>query len=335
MNKFHWGLLTFFLVFQANLNAQKLKKADRQIVGNLESHIKNLESGRSLQSKADYMAAQFAKYGLKPIGDSNSYFQRFSIYEGKEIDPSTSLSLNGKKLKIHEDYFPFAFSANKNAEAAVAIALAENGVPWFKDISEMLDSEDGAVNTDTSEIIRKKAILAAEKGASALIVYNSQGNGDLAYEKFDQALPVTIPVIYLRNKAFLACCSEETEIVDVALTIKLEPKNRKGLNVVGYADNRSDSTSVAVAPADTALNAAALMEVARLTKGGKGKKNNYIFVSYCDATNGKYGSDHYRNHSPVDSSKINHVVNLDTITVSNQERKGLYLVKQSVDLLKN
>lgn len=335
MNIFNWGLLTVFLCFQANVHAQKLKRADRQIVANLESHMKHLDAGRGAQAKAQYVAGQFAKYGLKPLGDSNSYFQRFVIYEGKEIGASTSLSLNGKKLKLHHDYFPFAFSANKSTEAAVAIALAENGVPWFKDISEMLESEDGTASTDTSEIIRKKAILAAEKGASALIVYSSQGTADLMYNKFDESQQVSIPVIYLNNKVFTECCSDEAAIVDVSLTVNLQPKTRTGVNVVGFADNRADSTSLAAASADSTQYAAALIEVVRLTKAGKSKKNNYLFITRCEDTNREPGQVRLKHHPAVDSSKINHTVNLDMVTIADDNRKGLHLVKQSIDLLKN
>ena len=118
--------------------AQKLNRADKAIVSSLKTHITYLADdkleGRRAGTKGEklameYISGQFGKAGLIPKGDS-SWFQNFSIYDGKEITPATHFIVNGNDLKLNSEYFPLAFSPNKTANAAVEMALLESGVPW-------------------------------------------------------------------------------------------------------------------------------------------------------------------------------------------------------------
>src|SRR5262245_55925131 len=82
-------------------------------------HVKYLASdemkGRAsgspeLDKAADYIAAQFRSAGLRPMGDSNSYFQKFEVTTGATFGPKNELALNGSKLKINDDFVPIVFS---------------------------------------------------------------------------------------------------------------------------------------------------------------------------------------------------------------------------------
>ena len=171
MNKIPVQFLALLLLASVPALAQKkLKKADRQIVSNMQAHatflngdkLQGRKAGSEGEKMADeYIVRQFAKAGLKPRGEKE-WYQAFKIYDGKEIKPSTSLMINDEKLQLYKDYFPLAFSANKSAEAAVAIALSENGVPWFKDIKEVINNDDSA-KVDTFDVIRNKAKMSAAK----------------------------------------------------------------------------------------------------------------------------------------------------------------------------
>lgn len=342
MNIHQWGLLTLFVTFQSYGFAQKLKRADRTIVSNIQAHVKSLGGNNSSEYQAgsasekaagEYIGRHFAKAGLKPMGDSNGWFQQFPIYDGKEIKKGTSLTINGNKLRLHDDFFPFSFSANKNTEAAVAIALAENGVPWFKDLKEILETEESA-SIDTLAYIRKKAISAAEKGASALVVYNSGDMPDIKYDRFNTLPDVTIPVIYLDKEAFKKYCSDESEIIDVAIHVDKEEKNRKGMNVIGFADHKADSTIIAAAHLDNEAEVAALMEVARLVKQGKNRRKNYLFIAYCGEQQGAKGMEYYKEHPVTPNTAASRMVHLDSVSVANSQHEGLNLVRQSVELIK-
>src|SRR6266850_694150 len=63
-----------------------------------------------LDKAADYIASQFRLWGLRPMGDNNTYFQNFDITTGAQVGPKTELQLTGTNLKIDEDFVPISFS---------------------------------------------------------------------------------------------------------------------------------------------------------------------------------------------------------------------------------
>ena len=342
MNKIPLPLLALLILACVPASAQKkLKKSDRTIVANIRAHETFLNGDKLEGRKAgtdgekmaeEYIIKQFTKSGLKPRGEKD-WYQVFKIYDGKEIKPSSQLTINEDKLELYKDYFPFSFSANKNTEAAVAIALAENGVPWFKDIREMI-SEDDTMKIDTFDVIRHKAQNAAAKGASALIIYNKSSAGDLEYNRFDRSETVEIPVIYITKKAFKKYSSDESAIIDVKLNVELEEKSHNGSNVIGYVDNGADSTTIASAQLNDEKNTAALLETARLLKANKSKARNYLFVVYCGDQNGKHGVNYFTEHPPANVKSIDSTVNLDEVAATVENPKELNLVKRSVEIIK-
>ena len=75
--------------------SQKLKKADKAIIADLQTHVNYLADdkleGRRAGSPGEnmameYIAGQFEKAGLLPKGDNNGWYQAFDINEGKEIN---------------------------------------------------------------------------------------------------------------------------------------------------------------------------------------------------------------------------------------------------------
>ena len=335
-------LALLVLAYAPSFAQKKLKKSDRVIVANLQTHVTFLKGdkleGRKAGSEGEkladeYIIRHFSKSGLKPRGE-NQWYQEFNIYDGKEIKPSTTLVINEDQLKLHEDYFPFSFSGNKSTEAAVAIALAENGVPWFKDIKELINDED-TLKADTFGLIRKSAIQAAAKGASALVIYNRSGKSDLEYNRYDTSQAVDIPVIYITNNAFKKYSADESAIIDVKLNVELEPKSRTGNNVIGFADHGADSTVITSAHLGKETEIAALIEAARLIKASKTKARNYLFVAFCGEGNGLHGENYFNHHPPVDFQSVNKKLNLDELAATVKNPKGLNLVKRSVEIIKN
>src|SRR5437588_5224874 len=94
-------------------------------------HVKYLASdelkGRGdgtpeLDKAADYIAAQFRLWGLRPMGDNNTYFQNFEITTGAQIGPKTSAQLNQTILKINDDFVAIPFSSTADVEAPLIFA---------------------------------------------------------------------------------------------------------------------------------------------------------------------------------------------------------------------
>ncbi|HUQ64840.1 MAG TPA: M28 family metallopeptidase [Flavitalea sp.] len=329
MNKLPLPFLVLMLLAYSTVFCQKkLKKQDRIIITNIENHKRFIVNGDKAAN--DYIIKIFTKSGLKPRGDKE-WYQGFKINDGKEIKPGSKLILNDQELKLYDDFFPFAFSASKNTEAAVAIALAENGVPWFKDIKELI-SDDDTAKVDTFQVIHKKATLAATKGASALIIYNKSSAADLLYNRFDSSASIDIPVLYITSKAFKKYSSDESAIIDVKINVELEPKSHTANNVIGYADNGADSIIITSAQLNQPEAVAALLECARLVKANRLKKRNYLFIVYSADNNGTNAEDYFNQHPPVYLQQVTKTIDLDSASAEN--RKGINLVKQSVEMIK-
>src|SRR5438105_12353159 len=106
------------------------------VIGDLSAsryleHVKYLASdelkGRGngtpeLDKAADYIASQFRLWGLRPMGDNNTYFQNFEITAGAQVGPKTELQLNGTNLNINEDFVPISFSNTAEFEGPVLFA---------------------------------------------------------------------------------------------------------------------------------------------------------------------------------------------------------------------
>lgn len=344
MNSFPWRLLTLLIFLHSTGFAQKLKKADKAIVANIRVHTDNLgpasadsfQAGSEAARKvAEYIAKQFARSGLQPKGDDAGWYQEFEINDGKEAGSATKLVINGKQLRIFTDYFPFSFSANKQAEAAVSVALAENDVPWFKDLKEVMEGQEDSARTDTFELIRKKAQTAASKGASALIIYNSGNEKELEFDKYGKGAQTSIPVLYIKREAFKKYCSDESEILDVTLNVSMSEKKRKGNNVIGFKDNRADSTIITTTYMGRETATASLLELARLLKNSKSKKTNYLFIAYGGEKNGSDGKNYFSQHPSINLQQAKHILDLDTVSVANENPKGLHLVKRSLEIIKS
>jgi len=173
--------LIFFQSFFPFANSQKLRKADKEVIVDLQSDIGYLSNdklegrrsgtnGETLAS--DYIVAGFQKAGLKPLGDSGTYLQRFEIYDGKDIS-HTRFIINNTALILNTEFIPMSFSASGKVEGSPAIALQESGSPWFYDLKETIEAAQGNPHFDLGKILREKTRLFAGKGASAVIFYNS------------------------------------------------------------------------------------------------------------------------------------------------------------------
>ena len=71
----------------------------------------------------DYLAREFARYGLVPGGDDTTYFQTFSVTIGVAIKQPTSLIVNGREsLSLDSDWTPLGMSASGQIDAPVIFA---------------------------------------------------------------------------------------------------------------------------------------------------------------------------------------------------------------------
>jgi aminopeptidase YwaD len=354
------SFLLFFIFIQAFIplvHSQKLRKADKEIIAGLQTDIgflsnDKLEGRRSGTAgetlASDYIITAFAKTGLKPLGDSGTWLQRFEIYDGKEIS-QTRFILNEVPLILNTEFIPLSFSASSKAEGSSAIALQESGSPWFYDLKEIFESNASNPHFDMMKFLREKTRAFAGKGASAVIFYNSSKTDDgIDFDPAEGIQQEKIPALYVKKAGRKKYMKDISQSLDVEIDVLITEKKRWGHNVVGFLDAGSpytviigahydhlglgeDGNSLYRGPEkkvhpgadDNASGTAAVMELARLLKKTKGLGTNYLFVAFSGEESGLIGSKYFSEHSPVALSKISYMLNMDMIGRLNDSTHAL------------
>ncbi len=358
MKHFLWLLLLISTVGHAQKRKKAQLKADNVVITSLKSHIGFLADdrleGRRTGSAGEklayeYISKQFETAGLIAKGENGNYIQAFEVYEGKQIDESTSLLINKAKLLLDKDYFPFTFSANAKTETYGALALPEADAAWFFDLKETLEENKNNPHFDVEDAIVKQANKVATRGADALLVYNSSSvKDDLKFESKSKTEKVKIPVLYISKAVKEKYFSSETASAEIKTEVSISDKKRTGHNVVGYIDNGAANTVILGAhydhlgygedhnslftgstpmihngADDNASGTAALIELAKQLKKSKLKNNNYLFIAFSGEELGLYGSKYYTEHPTIDFTKANYMINMDMVGRLNDSTHGL------------
>lgn len=337
--------------------SQKLKKAEKQIVANLQSHIGFLaddklegrRAGTEGEKKAmNYISGQFQKIGIQPKG-TEGYFQPFEIYDGKTIDPATHLILNGHDLKAGKDFYPLAFSANGSVEAFPAISLKEENTPWFVNVGDILEDNEENPHFDLINFLRDMAVDYKKMGATAMILYNIAGKEDnLVFNAKDRSEVAPIPIVYITKSTATQYLKDASASIDLKMKVEIGKKFRTGHNVVGYIDNGAANTVVLGAhfdhlgygedgnsmlrtseklihngADDNASGTAAMLELARLLKATKSKTSNYLFIAFSAEELGLNGSKYYTENPTIDLKSVNYMINMDMVGRLNDSTKAL------------
>ena len=348
------GLLVFVIACSPS---KKINKEDVQLLDNLKAHIQYLSDdkleGRRTGTAGEklameYISNQFSSIGLLPKGTSN-YYQAFEVNEGKQIDPSTELSINGSKLESGKEYFPFPYSAPGKMEALPAIAVQEADMPWFVDLKDALEENKANPHFDLPDYIYTNTKKAKDKGATALFIYNTSGTDDkLVFNGKDKSATLTIPVIYIKKEAAAKYLKDPSATINVKFAVSLSDKKRTGYNVVGFVDNVAPTTVVIGAhfdhlgygedgnsrhtttePAihngadDNASGTAALIELSKKLKSSSLKNNNYLFIAFSGEELGLYGSKYYTENPTIDLKTGNYMINMDMVGRLNDSSKVL------------
>jgi len=335
------------LAFSFSASAQKIKKADKTILANLETHIRYLAddklegrragtAGEKLAS--NYISTEFHNAGLEMI-EEKTWLQPFEINDGKQIDNTTHFIVNNNELILDKDYFPLAFSATKKTSGTVAIALQESGVPWFIDIKDLLEENKDNPHFDLDEVLHGKVTEYSKKGATAVVFYNDSKIADnISFNAKDKSEPEAVPVLYITNDAKKKFLKDESASFDIKINVAISEKKRIGNNVVGYINNGADKTVVVGAhydhlgygedgnsmyrgpeklihngADDNASGTAALIELAKLLKQSKFKNCNYLFIAFSGEELGLFGSKYFVEHPAIDLKKVDCMINMDMV----------------------
>lgn len=328
-------------------SSKNAAKTDTQLTDNLKAHIQYLADdkleGRRTGTRGEelameYISNQFKEIGLLPKG-TEYYPQTFIVNDGKKIDSITSFTINDNKLELGKDFFPFPFSPDASIEALPAISVQEADMPWFFDLKETLEENKSNPHFDLPAYVRTNAKKAKERGAAAVILYNSSAIEDkLAFDPKDRSEQLSIAVVYVAKEAATKYFTDKSATLNIKLRTGISEKTRRGYNVIGYIDNNAPTTVILGAhydhlgfgedgnsrhtshePAihngadDNASGTAALIELARKLKTSKATKNNYLFIAFSGEELGLYGSKYFTEHPTIDLKTANYMINMDMV----------------------
>lgn len=199
MKKIFPIIIFFIFIFgcgtQKLLNEEILKESYKIIESNLYFLASDELEGRETTSHGEKVAAQFiasqlSQYGVKPFGDSSTYFQNFEL-EKSQILPSSKITFitdnDQHSLELQKDFIPFKggdsieesemifvgygiydssinYNDYQNIDVSGKIVVCISGSPKDLEISKTLEKYNRS---------SAKAIIAAKKGAKGIIVLQS------------------------------------------------------------------------------------------------------------------------------------------------------------------
>ena len=353
--------LLFLITSLPSAQSQRLRRADRQMMAEIQTDIRylsndNMEGRRAGTAgeklAADYIISSFEKTGLKPLGDSGKWRQTFEIYDGRDIS-QCHFTINSREVTLNKEYFPLAFSAAGKVAGSPAVALQERGSPWFYDLKDLMDAAAGNPHFDIEKALREKTKTLAGRGASAVIFYNSsvsKPEEEIEFNQEEGVIPEKIPAVYITRAGRKKYLNDISQSLDVSMDIKMAEKKRWGHNIIGYLDKGAPNTVVIGAhydhlgfgedgnslyrgsrkmihpgADDNASGTAALMELARLLRKAKNLKSNYLFIAFSGEESGLLGSKYFTHHPTVDLSKISYMLNMDMIGRLNDSSHLLFI----------
>lgn len=354
------GINSFLIVLliAGCTSSRQVVKTDTQTLDNIKSHIQYLADdkleGRRTGTNGEklameYISTQFSNIGLIPKGTEN-YYQAFDVHDGKKINPGTYFIINGDTLLTGKDYFPFPFSANQQMEALPSIALQEAEMPWFFDLKVALTENKNNPHFDLQDYIQTNTKKAKERGASAIILYNTSAIDDkLAFDAKDKTEQSAIPVLYVTKKVAGKYFKDVSATLTIHFNVDLGEIKRTGHNVIGYIDNGASNTIILGAhfdhlgygedgnsmirnfdhpmihngADDNASGTAALIELARKLKSSKATHNNYLFIAFSGEELGLFGSKYFTDHPTVDLKNVDYMINMDMVGRLNDSSKAI------------
>lgn len=351
-------LLISLLLLSQFVSAQKLKKADKEIVQYLQQQVGYLSSDELKGRRAgdpgeilasEFIASKFKEIGLTPIGDNKSFFQYFTINDGKELSKDTDLRLNGKVLKAGVDFFPLSNSPAASINAESSPSLNEKGQPWMVDLAEAILENKENPHFDVANLLTEKMLKAKEKGASAVIFFNSSSLEDkIKFDPKDRSETAPLPAAYINTNAQRQHLTDASSSYQIAANLLITPKLRKSRNVIGYLDNNAAYTIVIGAhfdhlgygedgnsmlrtadlgihngADDNASGTSSMIELAFLLKNSKAKQYNYLFIAFSAEELGLNGSKYFVENPLVPLSSINYMINMDMVGRMNDSTKTI------------
>ena len=361
-------LLFLFAVLTPCSHIDAQSKNDRKVIKQLRADIGYLASdsleGRRTGTEgerkaADYIEKRYKEENIPPY--KNQYRYPFHFVYGNNFSEATKISINNIVLKLNEEAFPLAFSANKHVYSEILPEIMEQGniwmVPLYKDKDEANDP-----HFEYEKSMYDRAKQMEKQGATGILFYeNFSGRSEPSFNKHSEYEPVGIPVAFLKLGAYqkyiqnldantTASASTQKTTLPVELTVSINKSERIGNNIAAYIDNNAPYTVIIGAhydhlgygedggslfanavkehqvhhgADDNASGTAALFQVAKWIKSKKLHHYNYLFVNFSGEELGLYGSKAFVKDQLIDSTHFAYMINMDMVGRLNDSTHSL------------
>jgi len=341
---------------QSKKQRKAIAAANAELETNLKKHVGILASdslegrrtGTAGEEKAvSYIESYYRQLGIAGAAPGGNYRQPFVVDEGKVLASSASCMLEEHVLKAGTEYVMMPWSGLQSIDASTSVPLLEQGSPWWYDVKEDLEANKNNQHLLPEQMMREKAIDAASKGATALLVFNS-GNADdgIKFNGKDRTDAVKIPVIYFTKAAVAKYQIQATSSFYVKASVAFTEKKRNGINVAALINNNAAQTIILGAHLDhlgygedensrhtgpiaihngaddNASGTAALMELGRILKTKK-LPYNILLLHFSGEELGLYGSKYFTDNPLIDLKEANYMINMDMVGRLNDSSKAL------------
>ena len=164
-------------------------------------------------------------------------FSEYRTYEKSD----NSFVINGKTLDLTKDYFPFSYSGVSNVEGTIirdTSTLSDSskqGHPWFLDLKSELEGNKNNPSFKIDDYIKEKTEDDFNKGAGALVIYNSSSIADkIQFNKKDTSTSLDIPVVYVTPDAFKKYFFNTAANYDANMQVDVVVKDPWNIDPYGY-----------------------------------------------------------------------------------------------------
>ena len=346
-----------------------------------ENREGRLPGTRGSKDAIAYLIKNFKSYGVKPAF-GKSYTQPFNIKTGIQLGSLNNLVINKDTMAVESDYLPLFFSANGSFSGEVVFAgygfqINEKELQW--DDYKGLDVKDKWVivmrhsperNQPHSiyaphSPLHKKMLVAKDNGAKGIIFVSQIEDEELYPLRYvsgfkNNEAPAIILSKNIANRIFervgwstkkiqdemnqnLKPLSFQLGVLNINVSIDLEPVVKKGANVVGEIRSRNrefrdeyvligahfdhlgmggagsgsrkpEENQIHPGADDNASGTAGLLELAqKLSANINSLKRSVLFVGFDAEEKGLLGSKHFIESSPIKIENITTMINMDMI----------------------
>ena len=293
-------------------------------------------------------------------------FSLFRLRILPEYGDSNYLKINhnNKTLKLGEDFYPLAYSANgtingEMVKVGYGIIVPEKNYNDYRNKSNLKGkifvietSVPNEYRSDSSFLknndLGRKIDTAVSKGAIGIIFINT----DLSLPNPSKSLgervaPASIPVIFADKMAYLMIDNITSPTAEMKVNVLR--KTLTAYNIAVFIDNKAPTTivigahydhlgwgkesSMYVGPPkihngadDNGSGTVAVMELARYFMNSSKKNNNYLIMNFSAEEKGLIGSEYFTKSDEWSRFKINYMVNLDMVGRYDSSKVGLDLI---------